>query len=139
MKKILCVIDLWESPEKVLEVAVMISHACHAHLIVLYPYRLIDYGHRGDMTSLKTKLEKEAREKFSILLENMSPIEKLTCEFHPEIGFVADRINAHVRRDAVQMVIVGQEHTDATNDFKGFNLQNLITGSRLPFVIVPPR
>jgi nucleotide-binding universal stress UspA family protein len=137
MKRILCVIDLAESSGKVLEVAAMIANACTAHLIVLYPYRLIHQGHRGDMTSLKIQLEKDAREKFMLLSKSVCGMEGLSWEFHPEIGFIADRINAHVKRGAVDMVILGQEQTAITNDIRSFSLQDMISGSNLPFVIVP--
>ena len=137
MRQILCVIDLSESSGKLLDLAATIASACKAHLIVLFPYRLIDYTYRGDMASLKLKLETEAREKFQVFKQNLSLTENLSCEFQPEIGFIADRINAHVKHDSIDMVIVGLEETANTNDMKGFNLQNLIANSRLPFVVVP--
>ena len=67
MKQMLCVIDGSESSRKVLEVAVKVANAFGAHLIVLFPYRLIPNGFGGDIPSLKAKIEKEAHEKFDIL------------------------------------------------------------------------
>ncbi|MEX2232278.1 MAG: universal stress protein, partial [Cyclobacteriaceae bacterium] len=137
MSEILCVIDFTESSGTVLEVGARIAYACKAHLIVLFPYRLIDYGYRGDMGSLKFKLEAEAREKFHDLQKSIPTMETPTCEFHPEIGFIADRINSYVRKNKIDMVIVGQEQTVNTKDVKEFNLQHLIADSKVPFVIVP--
>ena len=139
MRQILCVIDLTDSSLKVLEVAARIAMACREHLIVLFPYRLIDYGYEGSLAALKLKLETEAKEKFSKLRTSLAATDGLSWEFQPEIGFMADRIKAHVTREneSIDMIIIGQEQTAAANDSKGFNLQHLITNSRLPFVIVP--
>jgi nucleotide-binding universal stress UspA family protein len=137
MKQILCVVDLSESTEKVLEVAARIANACKAHLIVLFPYRLIDYNHRGDIPSLKLKLESEAREKFQQLRRVTPGLATLPCELQVEIGFIADRINAHVRRGNIDMIVMGQQKEYSPADGKGFDLQHLITSAQLPFVIVP--
>ena len=138
MREILCVLDFTESSGKVLEVAARIANGFQAHLYVLSPYRLIDSGYEGNVGSLKSKLEGEAREKFNELKKNLPNMGNLSCEFQPEIGFMADRINAHVRKRTIEMVIIGQQQAAAAaSDMKGFNLQQLISNSELPFVIVP--
>ena len=137
MRQILCVIDFTESSGKVLEVAARIAKACNAHLIVLFPFRLIQNSHPGDLPSLKRKLETEARERFHKLQESIPNGDDLPMEFLSEIGFMADRIESHVKRNSPDMVIIGQPQTLAANDIKSFNLQNLIANSKIPFVIVP--
>lgn len=137
MRQILCVIDLTGSSGQVLEVAAGMANSCKAHLIVMFPYRLIDYGYSGDITSLKAKLETEARQKFQQLKNKLPDFENLSCEFQPEIGFLADRISAHVKKRDIDMVVIGQQQSITTNDVKGFNLQQLIANSKLPFMIVP--
>ena len=137
MKQILCVIDFTESSAKVLEVAARIASACRAHLLVLFPYRLIQNGYRGDMPSLKVKLETEAVENFRSLRKNLAGYEHLSCEFAAEIGFAADRIQAHTKNKNIELVIIGQHQNAVSNDLKGLSLEGLIAGSGLPFVIVP--
>ena len=138
MRQILCVIDFSESSGKVLDVAARIASACKAHLIILFPYRLIDHSFQGKLTSLRSQLETEAKDKFNTLKKNLPVMESVSCEFQPEIGFIADRIKAHVSKDPIDMIIVGQEQTAATkSDLTGYNIQNLIATSNLPFVIVP--
>lgn len=137
MREILCVIDLSESSGRVLEVAARISHGCKAHLVVLFPFRLIQSGFLGDLPSLKLKLETEAREKFADLKKNLPPMDNLSVEFISEIGFIADRIESHVKRNRVDLVIIGQQQTVAANDIRSFNLQKIIANSKTPFVIVP--
>ncbi len=139
MKQILCVIDLTESAGKVLEVAAGLATACKAHLIVLFPYRLITSGgYQGDLPSLKLKLEIDAKEKFDELRKGLPGMESITYEFVCEIGFVSDRIEANIRKKKVDLVVIGQQQTHASADLRTFNLQELISASRLPFVIVPP-
>lgn len=138
MRQILCVIDFSESAAKVWELAAKIAIACRAHLVVLFPYRLIDHSHRGDMTSLKLKLEKEAKEKFLSMKDQFPETKTVSYEFHAEIGFTSDRISAHIKANTIDMVIVGQQDTNPVNEIKNFNLHQLLTNSKLPFVIVPP-
>jgi len=137
MKQILCVVDLSESTEKVLEMGARIASAWKAHLIILYPYRLIDYGHRGDMSTLRRRLESEAREKFYTLQRTLPGIDSVSCEFKPEIGFVADRVIDYVKKHSVDMVVISQPESDPGDDLKSFDVQDLIKNSKLPFVIVP--
>lgn len=120
-----------------MEVAATIAKACTAHLIVLCPYRLINKGYQGDVSSLKLKLEREAKERFQSLRDRIHDMEGLSSEFLCEIGFTADRIQSHVKRKNIDLVIVGQEHTSTFQDLKNFNLQTLITELQIPFVIVP--
>jgi hypothetical protein len=94
-------------------------------MIVLFPYRLIDYGYTGDISSLKAKLEKEAKEKFDDLKSSLPSIEKISSEFQAEIGFISDRVSAHVRHNNLDMVIIGQQQNNPTTDSKGYNLQEL--------------
>ena len=140
MRQILCVIDLSDSSGKVLEVAARFASAWKASLLVLFPYRLITDNYQGNLGSLKLQLETEAREKFNTLRGKLPACSNgLACDFQPEIGFVADRIRAHVSRDkdSIDMVILGQEQSALLNDSKGLNLQSLIANLNIPFVIVP--
>src|SRR5690606_15896070 len=125
-----------ESAVKVLEVASRIAKAYAAHLIVLFPYRLITNGFEGDIPSLKRKLETEAKEKYEALKKTVAD-EPVSSEFVSEIGFVADRIAAHVNRKNIDMVVIGQQQTASNTDPRSFDLQKLIAASKLPFVIVP--
>lgn len=137
MRPILCVIDLTESSVKVLEVAARMAYAYKDHLTILFPYRLIDYGYKGDMAKLKAKLEQEARENFSLLKNQIVSMDQLLYEFQPEIGFPADRINSYVKRNKLDMIVISQRQANAINELNGMGLQNLITNSKLPFTIVP--
>ncbi len=135
MKHILCVVDLTGSSARVLDVAARIATACNAYLAVLYPYRLISNDHRGDLSSLRRNIESTALEKFKRLEESLPELAKTNHEFHPEIGFTSDRINANAGN--VDMIVISQEQADASADIRHANLQHMIRSLRLPFMIVP--
>src|SRR5690349_15298176 len=138
MKEILCVVDFSGATGKVLEVAARIASACNAHLIVVYPYRLLlDPTHEGDMMSLKRKIEAQAREKFQFLRSTLEVLKDVSVDFQPEIGFLADRIHAYTRKKNIDMIIIGQPQAGSETDIRNLNFQDLISNSQLPFVIVP--
>lgn len=137
MKHILCVIDLTHSSQNVLEVAVGLANEQEAHLTILFPYRLIEYGYKGDVTKLKARLEHDAIDKFSILKNQISLLEKLSYEFQPEIGFTVDRINSYVKRNKVYKIVISQFQANGINEINTKALQYLITSSKIPFTIVP--
>jgi nucleotide-binding universal stress UspA family protein len=136
MKPILCVVDLKEPCQKVLEVAASIASKCHSHVIVLFSYRLINLGAEGDISSIKFIMDNEARNKFNELSKYLSQNE-ITYEFQTEIGFNADRIRSYAKRDSVGMVIIGESQAYDINEGRSFTLWQFITDMKLPFLIVP--
>lgn len=113
------------------------AYAYRSHLVILFPYRLIDSGYKGEISKLKSKLEQDAREKFQSLAGQVPLLDQLSYEFQPEIGFPADRINSFVRRNKVDSVVISQRQANVMNELNYMVLQNLIANSKLPFTIVP--
>lgn len=120
-----------------MEVAARMAYANKTHLAILYPYRLINNGFRDDVSKLKTKLEQDARETFDSIGKHVEALKLIAFDFHPEIGFAADRITSYLRRIKVDMIIIGQPQADAIGDANGLVLRNLISVSKVPFTIVP--
>ena len=137
LRSILCVVDLTDSSLKVVEVAAKMAQLYKSQLTILFPYRLIDIGKTGDVATLKATLEHAARDKFAQLKNQIPLLDQLSYEFHPEIGFTADRINFFVKRNKVDLVVIGQRQSTALNDPNPMELQNLIANSKAPFTIVP--
>jgi hypothetical protein len=137
MRPILCVIDLTDKSVQVLEVAARMAYAYKSHLTILFPYRLIDNGYKGEISKLKANLEQEARDKFESLSGQITLLHQLSYEFLPEIGFPADRVNSFVRRNKIDSVVISQRQAYLMNEVNQMALQNLITNSKLPFTIVP--
>jgi hypothetical protein len=137
MRPILCVIDLSEASLHVIEVAAKMACAYKSQLTILFPYRLIDNGYRGEISKLKTKLEQEARDKFVALKDRVTLLNQISYEFQPEIGFPADRINSFIRRNKIDSVVISQGQANLMNEVNHFTLQALIANAKLPFTIVP--
>lgn len=137
MRPILCVIDLSESTVKVLEVAARMAYAYKSHLTILFPYRLINTPYTGEISTLKKKLEQEAKERFQSLEKHVSVLHLISYDFQPEIGFTIDRINSFVKRNEVDSVVIGQHQSDIINEVNPGAFQNLIKTTKLPFTIVP--
>lgn len=137
MRPILCVVDLSESSVKVVEVAARMVYANKTHLTILFPFRLISYAYKEDVSKLKRELEQEAREKFAAIQKQVEILSRISFEFQPEIGFAVDRINTYVRQNKVDMIVISQSQANSINEINGMGLQNLISNSRAPFTIVP--
>jgi hypothetical protein len=137
MRAILCVIDLSESSVKVVEVAARMAYANKTLLAILFPYRLINHAYKDDMLRLKGRLEQEARDKFVEIQKQVEVLNQIFFEFHPEIGFAADRINSYVIQNEIEMIVISQSQANLINEVNFTALQNLITNSKTPFTIVP--
>jgi hypothetical protein len=137
MRPILCVIDLTQSSAAVLDTAVRIASAFKTHLVILFPYRLIDYSYTGELSALNSKLMCDAKEKFSALKPQSEIVNHFSYEFRPELGFSSDRITSFLKTDEADMVVIGQQQANAMNDLSKSTLQDLIKNSKLPFTIVP--
>jgi nucleotide-binding universal stress UspA family protein len=137
MRPILCVVDLSESAIQVLEVAARMAYPYKAHLTILFPYRLIENGYKGEISKLKERLEQEAKEKFLALKKQLTILDVVPYEFLPEIGFPVDRVNSFVKRNKVDSVVISQRQANLMNEVNQSSLQSLITNAKLPFTIVP--
>jgi nucleotide-binding universal stress UspA family protein len=137
MRPILCVVDLSESSVKVVEVAARMAYANKTQLTILFPYRLISYAYKEDVSKLKGELEQEAREKFSVIEKQVEILRRIYFEFQPEIGFAVDRVNSYARQNKVDMIVISQSQANSINEVNGTALQNLIANSKAPFMIVP--
>jgi len=137
MRSILCVVDLSESSVKVLEVAAKMAYANKIQLTILFPYRLISYAYKEDISKLKGKLDQEAREKFSSIQKQVELLNHISFEFHAEIGFAVDRINSYVTQNKVDIIVISQSQANSINEVNFTALQNLIASSKTPFTIVP--
>jgi nucleotide-binding universal stress UspA family protein len=137
MRPILCVVDLSDKSLQVLEVAVRMAYAYKSYVAVLFPYRLIGSGYKGQVIKLKEKLEQEANEKFLVLKSHVPLMDQLSYEFLPQIGFAADSINSFVATNKVDFIVIGQHQATQMNEANQLTLQNLISHSKLPFTIVP--
>ena len=131
-KTILCPIDFSESSIHALKWAVELSARYNCHLTVLYPYRLLQ-APKEDVLQLKKKNEESAIQKFESLEKDYINGKVISFDFTPEVGFLADRIEDHLRRNSILMMVIGKNMNSASQE----NLGDLITNVKVPVVVIP--
>lgn len=137
MRPILCVVDLTPSSEKVLEIAATVASACHARLIILYSYRLVDLGRDANVLTLKDSMDAKAKARFIELGESVLRDKDVAYEFQTEIGFIADRIRTHVREKVAGMIVIGERQANDIDEHMSLTLREFISNMKLPFLIIP--
>jgi hypothetical protein len=136
MRPILCVIDLSKSAADVVEVASSIASECSAHLIVLFAYRLIGHETSADIPRMKRDLDAEAKAKFDELEGSVLSLHPgLSFEFNAEVGFISDRVNFHIRKNKVGMIVMSPSPGGHFQDYG--TLHQFIEQYHIPVVLVP--
>jgi nucleotide-binding universal stress UspA family protein len=131
-KSILCPIDLSESSENALKWAAELSSRLNYHLTILYPYRLLQ-AVDGDAVFLKKKNEEHASKKFADLEKNYLKEKNISFDFIPEVGFVNDRVDYHLKKEAIVLMVISKsmnfKNSESADDF--------INRSNVPVLVVP--
>ena len=131
-KSILCPIDFTDSSARALKWAVDLSAQFNCHLTVLYPYRLL-HATKGDVTQLKQKNEEQAVKKFEALQKSHLNGKNLSFDFSPEVGFTNDRVEYHVRKNSVLMLVISESMNLASKE----NQEEFIEHLNVPVLLVP--
>lgn len=129
---ILCAIDFSESSLHALQWAADLSSRFNAHLTVLYPYRLMQTS-KDDVLQLRKRNEEIALTKFGAIENEILNGKNISFDFKPEIGFVADRIEDHIRKNSILMLVIGKN----MNAYSQENLEQMVEQLKVPVVVVP--
>ena len=131
-KSILCAIDFSESSLNALKWAAEFSSRFNSHLTVLYPYRLLQTN-KEDVVELKKNNVELATRKFESLENEYLNGKVTSIEFSPEVGFLTDRIEDHLRKNSILMMVIGKNMNSASQE----NLDDLINHVKIPVVVIP--
>jgi nucleotide-binding universal stress UspA family protein len=131
-KSILCAIDFSESSLNALKWAADLSSKFNSHLTVLYPYRLLQTS-KEDVLELKKKNIELATRKFASLENDYLNGKVMSFEFSPEVGFLTDRIEDHLRKNHILMMVIGKNMNSSSQE----NLDELINHVGVPVVVIP--
>ena len=82
---------------------------------------------------MKKKIVDEALKNFSDLEKELLIGKGVSYEFKTEVGFVADRAKDHVKKNGVDLLVVGQKMS--TSNKQSFD--ELVADLQMPLVIVP--
>ena len=131
-KSILCAIDFSESSLHALKLAADLAARFNCHLTVLYPYRLIQ-ANKEDIMQIKKKNEELAIRKFEALENDYLNGKVSSFDFTAEVGFLVDRIEEHLRKSPILMMVIGKNMNSSSQE----NLDDLINQVKVPVVVVP--
>jgi len=132
-RSILCTIDFSDASRQALAWAIGIAQELNLHLTILYTYRL-SQPPDGNVVQLKKKLEEEAVQKFALLENDVLRGRILSYDFKTEVGFMADRIENHTRKNSISFVVMDKNMGAANKEM----LDDLLEHIQAPLVIVPP-
>lgn len=131
-KGILCTTDFSASSRNAVEWAVSLAQHLKAPLTILHTYRLIR-GHNGEVVQMKRKMEEEARQKFSVLEAETLKDKGISYNFKIEVGFVADRIEEHSRKNPLSFLVMDKSMSTGNKE----SFDELVKQAQIPLVIVP--
>jgi hypothetical protein len=131
-KIVLCAIDFSEASRHALQVAATLAGYQHAHLTVLFAYRL-NRVRNGEAVEQKKQTERDAAQHFAVLENEVLKGMEVAYDFKTEVGFVADRIKANAREAPVDFIVMDKTLSMENKDtFEAF-----IKDMDVPLVIVP--
>ena len=129
---ILCPIDFSESSESALKWAAELSSRLNYHLTIVYPYRLLQVAN-GEAIFLKKQNEENASKKFAALEKNYLRGKNISYDFSPEVGFVNDRVDYHLKKEAIVLMVISKnmnlKNSESTEEF--------INHTNVPVLVVP--
>jgi len=131
-RSILCTIDFSDASRQALLLAIDMAQEMNMHLTVLHTYRLIQAAD-GNVVQMKKRLEEDALQKFAQLEKDILQGRVSSYDFKTEVGFMADRIEKHLRNHAISFVVMDRNLSMANNE----TFEELFERVHVPLVIVP--
>jgi hypothetical protein len=133
-KGILCTIDFSESSKEALLWAVSMAKELNQHLTVLYAYRLVSNA-ASEGVELRNKMEKDARQRFLELENEILKGSGVSYDFKSEVGFVSNRVKDHVKKNGLSFWVTGNHMTSVNRE----SFDELASNIKVPLVIVPQK
>jgi len=131
-KAILCTIDFSHPSRQVVRWAVTLAREFKAHLTLLYTYRLI-HVKGEEALKLKKKMEDEALLNFGSLEKEMLNGTGISYDFKTEVGFIADRVEEHVRKNSIDFLVMNKNISQESKEA----FDELVEHTQIPVIIVP--
>ena len=136
MKSILCALDFSETSYAVMKKALELAAQRKSSLTFLFSYRLVEPLGLA-LADYRKSMEAKARQDFDAMVKRLKINSSVRYEFRSEIGFLSDRIEAFIKNNDVELVVLGQDMVRSINEHKGSSLELHIQSEKIPLVIVP--
>ncbi len=138
-KSILCAVDLTDDSRGVVEVAADMAANLKEHLTILFSYRLNQLIGDGDVFLSKKEVEDEAARKFKSFEEKLLMNGQISYEFRAEVGFLSDRLESYIRKNEVDLLVIGQQLAQNNEEVKKAGIENFLDKLKIPVLVVPQR
>ena len=129
--EVLCVTDFTDASKDAVKWSVGMSKKLKCHLTILYAYRI--FKQNDETVNLKKQSEEEASKNFKSLEKEVLEGAGISYDFRAEIGFINNRVEDHVRKNKVSLLVVDQGISNRNKE--SFN--ELMKKHKVPLVIVP--
>jgi nucleotide-binding universal stress UspA family protein len=126
-------VDFTEPSARALQWAIEAATAYHAHLSVIYPYRLQSTSKNEDMLQMKKRTEEDAAKQFAQYEREFLKGKDIQFDFRTEVGFLRDRVEDRAKKASVSLVVVSK----AMNKEGKESYDELISSANIPLVIIP--
>jgi len=132
IKNILCTTDFSEGSKKALRWAIDFSKHDGSELTILYAYRLTK-NIPEELVTWKKRIEEEASRKFAVFEDEWLKGKGIKYQFKIEVGFVADRIEDHAKKNHLSFLVVDKDLCMKSKD----TLDDLLDHINVPVIIIP--
>jgi nucleotide-binding universal stress UspA family protein len=136
MKAVLCALDFSEAPDNVVKVALDMAARKGESLVVLYAYRLLQPMNQ-DVGEYRKAMEKRAKSEFDGVVEKLKMKNDVPYEFRAEIGFLSERIADYMKKNSVDIIVMGQQLAHSINEHKGLTFDEFLGTANVPVLVVP--
>ncbi len=136
MKAILCALDFSDASEEALKEALKLAAEKRTGLIVLYTYRLL-HAKGLEVSEYRRNIEKKARQNFEVLFKKLNLNPAVACEFIIEIGFLSDRIEALIKRNKVEYLVLCEKLAASMIEQQGLSFEQFSKALNIPVLIIP--
>jgi nucleotide-binding universal stress UspA family protein len=131
-RNILCTTDFSEPSKRALAWAIDFSKEEGSNLTILYTYRLTRQA-AEELVAWKKKVEEEANKKFKAFESEFLKDIGIKYEFKIEVGFVADRIEDHAKKNPLRFLVIDKAMCARNKE----TFDDLIENLNVPVVIIP--
>jgi hypothetical protein len=136
MKAVLCALDFKEASDNVIKAAWALAVQKKESLVILYAYRLL-MPKNQDIAGFRNEMESRARSEFEAIMGKLNVEKEMQYEFRAEIGFFSDRIDAYLKSNPVDTIVMGQHLAQAIHENSGMTFQNFLETTKVPVLVVP--
>lgn len=136
MKAVLCALDFKEASDSVIKAALELASQKQETLVILYAYRLL-MPKNQDIANYRNNMELQARTEFDTIMNKLNVEREIPYEFRAEIGFFSDRIDAYLKSNPVDTIVMGQHLANAIHENSGMTFEDFLESTNVPVLVVP--